>query len=67
MIEPEHPKLTVTEQCALLELPRSSYYHQPLPESDDNHRLMRVIDEIHLASPFFGSRQMTSWLRQVGS
>ena len=41
MIEPAHPKLSVTEQCALLELPRSSYYHQPLPESDDNHRLMR--------------------------
>ena len=66
MIEPEHPKLTVTERCALLELPRSSYYHQPLPESDDNHRLMRVIDETYLACPFFGSRQMTSWLRRQG-
>lgn len=66
MIEPAHPKLSVTEQCALLELPRSSYYHQPLPESDDNHRLMRAIDEIHLASPFFGSRQMTAWLRRQG-
>jgi putative transposase len=54
MIEPEHPKLPVTEQCQLLGLPRSSYYHELLPESDDNHRLMRVIDETYLACLFFG-------------
>jgi putative transposase len=63
MIEPEHPALSVKQQCALLELPRSSYYHEPMPESDANRRLMRVIDETYLAYPFFGSRQMTRWLR----
>lgn len=31
MIESTHPKLPVTEQCALLGLPRSSYYHRPQP------------------------------------
>lgn len=66
MIEPDHPGLTVKEQCALLELPRSSYYHEPLPEPEENHRLMRVIDETYLAYPFFGSRQMTHWLRAQG-
>jgi len=66
MIEPNHPKLPVTEQCHLLGLPRSSYYHQPLPESAGNRRLMRVIDEAYLAQPFFGSRQMTRWLRRQG-
>jgi putative transposase len=66
MIEPEHPDLSVKEQCALLELPRSSYYHEPLPESEENARLMRVIDETYLACPFFGSRQMTLWLRAQG-
>ena len=66
MIEPAHPQLPVTEQCLLLGLPRSSYYHQPLPESDENRQLMRVIDETYLAQPFFGSRQMTLWLRRQG-
>jgi len=46
-------------QCQLLGLPRSSYYHRPLPESDENRRLMRVIDEMYLAQPFYVSRQMT--------
>lgn len=66
MIEPAHPKLPVTAQCALLGLPRSSYYHRGQPESDGNARLMRVIDETYLAYPFFGSRQMTLWLRRQG-
>ena len=66
MIETTHPKLPVTEQCALLGLPRSSYYHRPQPASAENHRLMQVIDETYLAFPFFGSRQMTNWLRAQG-
>ena len=66
MIEPKLPKLSVSRQCALLELPRASYYRQPAPESDENLQLMRVIDETYLAYPFFGSRQMRNWLRLQG-
>ena len=66
MIEPKHPALSVVRQCALLELPRASYYRQPAPESDENLQLMRIIDETYLAYPFFGSRQMARWLRLQG-
>ncbi len=66
MIEAKHPGLSVKRQCELLELPRSTYYHRPEPESDENLALMRVIDETYLAFPFFGSRQMTRWLRRQG-
>lgn len=64
MIESDHPALSVARQCALLGLPRSSYYHQPQPKADANLALMRIIDETYLAYPFFGSRQMTRWLRR---
>ena len=64
MIEPEHPGLPIVLQCELLGLARASYYHRPEPESDENLRLMRVIDETYLAYPVFGSRQMTRWLRR---
>lgn len=66
MIETKHPGLSVKRQCELLELPRSTYYHRPEPEADENLALMRVIDETYLAYPFFGSRQMTRWLRRQG-
>jgi putative transposase len=64
MIEPAHPKLSIVRQCDLLGLARASYYHQPEPESNENLRLMRVIDETYLAYPCFGSRQMARWLRR---
>jgi putative transposase len=66
MIEPEHPQLPITGQCELLGLARASYYHQPEPESDQNLKLMRIIDETYLAHPEFGSRQMARWLRRQG-
>ena len=66
MIEVKHPKLTLKRQCELLGLPRGSFYYRPASEKDANLALMRVIDETYLAYPFFGSRQMTRWLRAQG-
>ena len=66
MIEPKHPKLSVSRQCELLELPRATYYRKPTPENDENLELMRVIDETYLAHPFYGSRQMRDHLRLQG-
>jgi putative transposase len=51
MIGAKHPSLSVKRQCALLELPRSTYHHRPGPETNENLALMRVIDETYLAFP----------------
>jgi putative transposase len=66
LIEPDHPDLSVARQCALLDLPRASYYFTPAGESAENLALMRRIDAQYLRTPFFGSRQMTAWLRRQG-
>jgi putative transposase len=66
MIEPDHPKLSVTRQCELLGLPRSSFYYEPQPPSEDDQQMMRRIDELYLAYPFYGSRQMARALRREG-
>jgi putative transposase len=39
-------------------VPRSTYYHQSRPESAENLRLLRALDELYLRLPFFGSRKM---------
>src|SRR3954466_14633397 len=57
-IDPRHPCLTVQRQCDLLAVPRSSYYYQPRPESAENLRLLRRLDELYMDCPFFGSRRM---------
>jgi putative transposase len=53
-------------QCALIGLPRSSLYYEAAPETAENLKLMRLIDEQYLKRPFFGSRQMTLWFQRHG-
>ena len=57
-IEPAHSGLTIRQQCDLLELPQSTYYYHPQPESAENLRLLRRLDELYLQRPYFGSRRM---------
>ncbi len=43
-----------------------SFYDAGTGESPLTLRLMRLIDEQFLETPFYGSRQMTRWLRRQG-
>ena len=65
MIDRMH-SLPVTRQCQLLDLNRSSVYYQPVGVSDEDLRLMRLIDEIHLNRPFYGSRRVRDNLEDLG-
>jgi putative transposase len=63
MIESVH-RLSVRQQCKLLSLHRSGVYYEPAePRYEDRH-YMRLIDEQYLRTPFFGSRQMATWLSE---
>ncbi|KXV53424.1 integrase, partial [Acetobacter tropicalis] len=66
MIDLKRPRLSVVRQCALLQLNRSGIYYRPVPESDANLALMRLIDGQFLEMPYYGSRQMTRHLRRLG-
>ena len=66
MIEPEHPGLSITTQCSLLEISRSSWYYEVLGESTLNLELMKLIDEQFLETPYYGARQMARHLRRQG-
>ena len=60
LIDPGHDGLSVRRQCELLGLSRSSLYYEPVPESETNLCLMRIIDELYLQHPFYGSCRMHS-------
>ena len=66
MVDPTHARLSIVRQCRLVSVARSSFYDEGTGESPLNLRLMRVIDEQFLETPFYGSRQMTRWLRRQG-
>ena len=66
MIEPTHAALSVARQCALVSISRSTFYRAPPPPSALELTLMRLIDAQFLEAPFFGARQMVSYLRRQG-
>jgi putative transposase len=59
-------EVPVTRQAELLGLSRSSVYYVPQAVPENDLRLMRRIDEIHLESPFFGSRKILDQLQREG-
>ena len=63
MVEPANTSLSISKQCALLSISRSSFYYEPKGESEMNLDLMRLIDKQFLETPFYGVRQMTWHLR----
>ena len=66
MVDPNHPRISIVRQCRLVSVARSSFYYAGTGESPLTLRLMRLIDEQFLETPFYGSRQMTRWLRRQG-
>ena len=66
MVEPDHPRLSITTQCELLKISRSSWYYEALGESPLNLTLMRLIDEEFLEDPSLGARQMARIIRRKG-
>jgi putative transposase len=66
LVDREDPALSVAAQCRLLKVARSTLYYQPAPVDPDDLALMRRMDELYLASPFYGSRRMVAVLRREG-
>src|SRR5437868_4851011 len=65
MIAPE-ARLSISRQCSLLGLARSSFYSRPRPESAEELELLKRLDRIFTDSPIYGSRQLQVALLREG-
>jgi len=63
-IEPDNARISVSRQCELLGLARSSLYYRPCRDEAYNEQLMRLVDEQYMRTPFYGVRRMTEYLRR---
>ena len=61
-IESRHKKLSICRQCELLGLNRGSLYYRRSGETLYNEKLMRLLDEQYIETPFYGIDKMTKWL-----
>ena len=66
LVDHDDPAVPVVAQCRLLKVSRSTLYYQPVPVSADDLTVMRPMDELYVASPFYGSRRMVAILRRDG-
>ena len=66
MIRKENTKLSLTRQCKLLKISRSSIYYTPVGVDAETLKLMHEIDRVFTKYPFFGSLQIAAYLPQSG-
>lgn len=69
LVDMTNPEFSISRQCELLSLSRSSLYYQSEMNSDSlvfDLDLMKRIDQMYLQRPFYGSRRLTAWLKAEG-
>lgn len=54
--------MSISRQCELLGIARSTWYYEAVGETQENLALMRRIDEQYLKTPFYGSRKIADVL-----
>ena len=66
LIESKHNKISVSEQCKIIGISRSSYYYQTVPMSQENITLLHKIDEIATENSEYGYRFIYEQLKEDG-
>ena len=66
MIDRGRPKPSVSRQCKLVGVSRSSLYYRSVGPDQDDLDIMAKMDRQYLKTPFYGSRRMRVWLRSQG-
>lgn len=66
LVDQQHGSLSITRQCELVGIARSSFYYEAKGESAFNLDLMRKIDRQFLKTPCYGARQMARHFRRKG-
>jgi len=68
MVEPKHPELSIRRQCALLGIPKASYYYKPKvkkTKQENNVCILAHIREVLEKTPFYGYRKVARSLSHV--
>ena len=62
LIDRNRTDLSLTKQCKLLKISRSSLYYTPVDVNTETLKLMNEIDRVFTKYPFFGNRQIAAYL-----
>lgn len=59
-------KISVHKQCKLLKISRNCFYYHPKLEIEENEKIVQLLKEQYVLTPFYGYRKMTVWLQKQG-
>lgn len=66
LIDSKHKSLTISEQCEILNISRSSYYYEPVGLDTQDIKILHKIDEIYTDASFYGYRRIHMQLKEYG-
>jgi putative transposase len=66
LVDPLDDQMSIVRQCSILGVARSSWYYEPVPVNRETLALMKMIDRVYTARPFFGVRKITLAVREQG-
>ena len=64
-MEPNHEQISVSRQCKLLGLNRSSFYRKGAVKQEPPG-LEELVIEQYLRTPYYGARRISAWLKRRG-
>ena len=64
LVNKGNPKVSIRKQCKLVNVARSSVDYQRTPESAEDLRIKRLLDEIYLLDPCLGTRRLVTILER---
>ena len=67
LINRNHPQLSISQQCNLVQLSRSAFYYVRIGINAETLALMKKIDMVFTRYPFFGSSQLAAYLTRKGT
>lgn len=65
-IEPNHPVLSISEQCRIAHVSRSSFYYHKDADNGKDHEAMKVMDRLYLKDCTLGTRRYVEELKDHG-
>ena len=65
LVDTQH-EFSIRKQCNLLSIQRSGFYYNPKGESEENLKIMRIMDEHYLEHPTEGVISMQDMLFALG-
>lgn len=66
LIDKNDKVYSLRKQCRLLSLNRSGLYYKPVGINERDQVLMNLLDAQYTRTPFWGVRNMTTYLKDVG-